>query len=87
MAADPSEKVIAVGDFNAASTDKYFSALTDQPQEPRQDGGMAGFTWPASPLPMARLDHILARGMAATSNSVLPAGASDHLAIRASFNL
>ncbi|MHA7269653.1 endonuclease/exonuclease/phosphatase family protein [Arthrobacter sp. HLT1-20] len=87
IAADPSEKVIVVGDFNAASTDKYFSALTEHLAEPAQDGGLAGFTWPASPLPVTRLDHVLARGMTATSNSVLPAGSSDHLAIRASFNL
>lgn len=87
IAADGSERVIAVGDFNAAASDRNFSALTAKLSEPRQDGGMAGFTWPASPLPVARLDHILQRGLEATSNSVLPAGASDHLAVRASFNL
>ncbi|MEO6530505.1 MAG: endonuclease/exonuclease/phosphatase family protein [Specibacter sp.] len=87
IAEDPSEKVMAVGDFNAASTDTYFSALKEHLSEPAQDGGLAGFTWPASPLPLARLDHILARGMEATSNSVLAAGSSDHLAIRTSFNL
>ncbi|MHA7305466.1 endonuclease/exonuclease/phosphatase family protein [Arthrobacter sp. TMN-49] len=87
IAEDPSENVIAVGDFNATSTDRYFSALTRQLSEPAQDGGLAGFTWPASPLPLTRPDHILHRGMTVTANSVLPAGASDHLAIRTSFNL
>jgi len=85
--ADPSERIIAVGDFNAASTDRHFSALTEHLSEPAQDEGLAGFTWPVSPFPVTRLDHILQRGLGATSNSVLAAGASDHLAIRASFNL
>ncbi|POH59883.1 endonuclease/exonuclease/phosphatase family protein [Arthrobacter glacialis] len=84
---DPSKKVIAVGDFNAASTDRYFSALTKHLSEPAQDDGLAGFTWPANPMPITRLDHILQRGLTVTSNSVVPAGASDHLAIHASFNL
>lgn len=87
IAADPSERIIAVGDFNAASTDRHFSALTDQLSEPAQDEGLAGFTWPVAPFPVTRLDHILHRGLSATSNSVLAAGASDHLAIRTSFNL
>ena len=84
---DPSRRIIAVGDFNAASTDRHFSALTDQLSEPRQDKGLAGFTWPVAPFPVTRLDHILQRGLSATSNRVLAAGASDHLAIRTSFNL
>lgn len=87
IAADDSERVIAVGDFNAASSDRNFPAGTAKLSEPRQDAGLAGFTWPASPFPVARLDHILQRGLTATSNTVMPAGASDHLAVRASFNL
>lgn len=87
IGADSSERILAVGDFNAASTDRHFSALTDLLHEPQQDGGLAGFTWPVSPLPVTRLDHILQRGMTATSNSVLPAGASDHLALRTSFTV
>ncbi|MGA7205518.1 MAG: endonuclease/exonuclease/phosphatase family protein [Specibacter sp.] len=87
IAADASERILAVGDFNAASTDRHFSALTALLSEPQQDGGLAGFTWPASPFPVTRLDHVLQHGMTATSNSVLPAGASDHLALRTSFAL
>ncbi|WP_104092440.1 endonuclease/exonuclease/phosphatase family protein [Arthrobacter sp. GMC3] len=87
IAADPSKRIIAVGDFNAASTDRHFSALTNLLSEPAQDQGLAGFTWPATPFPVTRLDHILQRGLSATSNSVLTSGASDHLAIRTSFNL
>lgn len=87
IAADSSERIIAMGDFNATSTDRHFAALARLLDEPRQDQGLSGFTWPASPVPLARLDHILQRGMAVTSNSVIKAGDSDHLAVRSSFNL
>lgn len=87
IAADTSKRIIAVGDFNAATTDRNFMPLTALLKEPRLDGGLAGFTWPASPIPVARLDHILQRGMTPTSNAVMPAGASDHLAIRTTLNL
>ncbi|MBP2413869.1 vancomycin resistance protein VanJ [Arthrobacter stackebrandtii] len=87
VAADTSERIIAVGDFNAATTDRNFAPLTQLLSEPDIDGGLAGFTWPVSPFPVARLDHLLQRGMAATSNEVFQAGASDHLAIRTTLNL
>ncbi|AIY01072.1 hypothetical protein ART_1473 [Arthrobacter sp. PAMC 25486] len=87
IAADASERIIAVGDFNAASSDRHFSQLTALLRKPKNDGGLAGFTWPASPFPVARVDHLLQRGMTVTSNAVMEAGASDHLAIRTSLNL
>lgn len=87
VAADASERIIVVGDFNAASSDRHFSQLTTHLSEPQNDGGLAGFTWPASPFPVTRLDHLLQRGMTVTSNTVMKAGSSDHLAIRASLNL
>ena len=86
VADDPSERIIAVGDFNAATTDRNFTPLTHQLSEPNNDGGLAGFTWPVSPFPVARLDHLLQRGMTATSNGMFQAGASDHLAIRTTLN-
>lgn len=87
VADDTSERIIAVGDFNAASTDRNLAPLKRLLGEPTIDGGLAGLTWPVSPFPVARLDHILQRGMTATSNAVFPAGASDHLAIRTTLNL
>lgn len=87
VADDTSGRIIAVGDFNAATTDRSFAPLTRILKKPTNDSGLAGLTWPVSPFPVARLDHILQRGMTATSNAVFPAGASDHLAIRTTLNL
>jgi vancomycin resistance protein VanJ len=84
---DENGRVIAVGDFNAASTDRAFKPILSQLSEPNQSDGLFGFTWPASPFPFARLDHFLQRGLDVTSNTVVPAGGSDHLAIVATVNL
>ena len=48
---------------------------------------MFGFTWPREPFGFMRLDHVLQRGLDVTSNTVVPAGESDHLAVRATVNL
>ncbi|WP_374945580.1 endonuclease/exonuclease/phosphatase family protein [Agreia sp.] len=84
---DENDRVIAVGDFNAASTDRAFKPILSQLSEPNQNDGLFGFTWPASPFPLARLDHFVQRGLDVTSNTVIPAGGSDHLAIVATVNL
>jgi len=84
---DENDRVIAVGDFNAASTDRAFKPILSQLNEPNQSDGLFGFTWPATPFPLARLDHFLQRGLDVTSNTVVPAGGSDHLAIVATVNL
>ncbi|WP_082480124.1 endonuclease/exonuclease/phosphatase family protein [Agreia sp. Leaf283] len=84
---DENDRVIAVGDFNAASTDRAFKPILSQLNEPNQSDGLFGFTWPATPFPLARLDHFLQRGLDVTSNTVIPAGGSDHLAIVATVNL
>jgi vancomycin resistance protein VanJ len=83
---DENDRVIAVGDFNAASNDRSFEAITRELTEPNQTDGMFGFTWPVG-FPAARLDHFLQRGMTVTANTVLPAGSSDHLAILTTLNL
>ncbi|WP_172592070.1 endonuclease/exonuclease/phosphatase family protein [Subtercola boreus] len=77
---DENERVIAVGDFNAASTDRSLGGIDSQLSEPNQTGGMFGNTWPSN-LPVTRLDHLFQRGMTATSNTTFSAGASDHRAI------
>lgn len=87
LRADQSPALIAVGDFNATSTDRAFSALTGTLDEPNQDQGMFGFSWPREPFAALRLDHVLQRGLEVTSNTTLPAGESDHLAVRATVNL
>ncbi|WP_172582711.1 endonuclease/exonuclease/phosphatase family protein [Subtercola boreus] len=83
---DENERVIAVGDFNAASTDRAMSGIFSQLAEPNQTSGMFGNTWPST-LPVTRLDHLLQRGMTVTANTTLTAGDSDHRAILATLTL
>jgi vancomycin resistance protein VanJ len=82
---DTAERVIALGDFNTASTDRMISPLTDLLHDAQADAGTGpGFTWP-SRLPLIRPDHVLYRGLTATSAGVLRTPASDHRAVTAGF--
>lgn len=85
--ADPEESIIAVGDFNATSTDRAFKKISSILDEPNPDDGLLGFTWPRSPFPVMRLDHVLVRGLEVTSNTNVEAGPSDHLAVQTVLNL
>lgn len=85
--ADPHKNIVAIGDFNATSTDRAFKGISAVLDEPNQDAGFFGFTWPQKPFPMMRLDHVLVRGLDVVSNTDLPAGRSDHLAIKTTVNL
>ena len=87
VARDDNKRIIAVGDFNAAASDRHFAPIKARLSEPNQDHGLAGFTWPAWPFPVTRLDHVLTRGLEVTSNTVFPAGDSDHRAVLARMNL
>jgi vancomycin resistance protein VanJ len=80
LARDHAKRVIAVGDFNAGSSDRALQPITDVLSEPNQSDGGFGFTWPQN-TPIIRLDHLFQRGMTTTANTTLTAGASDHLAI------
>jgi len=77
LRADHSSRLIAVGDFNAASTDRAFRQLLGTVDEPRTSQWGLGFTWPAH-FPVARVDHLLERHLSVVSNVVLPANGSDH---------
>ncbi|SLN05280.1 O-acetylhomoserine sulfhydrylase / O-succinylhomoserine sulfhydrylase [Corynebacterium xerosis] len=81
VAADRSERVLVVGDFNAASTDPALRPLRAAADWVRPTGISPGFTWPAS-TPVARIDHVFARGLDITSSTSFRAGSSDHLATR-----
>ncbi|WP_368496764.1 endonuclease/exonuclease/phosphatase family protein [Herbiconiux sp. A18JL235] len=83
---DENERLIMVGDFNAGSSDRHLTALTDQLSEPNQNGGGFGFTWPAS-APVTRPDHLLQRGLQVVSNETMTAGDSDHLALVTTLDL
>ncbi|MER7206424.1 endonuclease/exonuclease/phosphatase family protein [Streptosporangium sp. NPDC000239] len=81
--ADPSPRIIVVGDLNTASTDRELRALTEtlSPAAERAGSGLQ-FTWPAT-LPLVRLDHVLTRGLEVLDSRVLPRSVSDHRPILA----
>jgi vancomycin resistance protein VanJ len=77
LRADDATRLVALGDFNAASTDRAFRQLLGTVSEPRTSQWGLGFTWPAH-FPIARVDHVLERGLDVTSSVVLPPNGSDH---------
>ena len=86
IAADPSKRVVLLGDLNGTTGDRAFAGLTAQ-LESAQDvaGDGFGFTWPAS-FPVVRIDQILVRGVQPVSSWVLPANGSDHRPVEASIS-
>jgi vancomycin resistance protein VanJ len=84
LEADHSTRLIALGDFNAASTDRAFTQLLATVREPDVTDWGFGFTWPAR-FPVVRLDHVLDRGLTVVSNRVLPANGSDHRPVEVGF--
>jgi vancomycin resistance protein VanJ len=86
VASDPAERVIVAGDFNSASSDRYFEQMTDELTDSRESvGGGFGFTWP-SRLPVTRLDHSLSRGLEPVADEVMDRGTSDHRAVLVSYD-
>ncbi|MGO4147163.1 endonuclease/exonuclease/phosphatase family protein [Paenarthrobacter sp. YAF11_1] len=77
--ADPSSRLLVVGDFNTANTDRSFAPLLGTLDDARSG---FGFTWPAS-LPATRPDHILFRGFTLSGASVIKTPGTDHLAAMA----
>jgi vancomycin resistance protein VanJ len=83
IAADPSKRVVLLGDLNGSVGDRAFACITAQ-LESAQDvaGNGFGFTWPAS-FPVVRIDEILVRGVEPDNSWVLPANGSDHRPVEA----
>ena len=79
VAADPADALIAVGDFNAPSTDPSLSALRSEADWVRPTDGTLGLTWPAG-VPMVRIDQVFVRGLDVVTSTTMHAGNSDHLA-------
>ncbi|MEV8639365.1 endonuclease/exonuclease/phosphatase family protein, partial [Streptosporangium sp. NPDC051023] len=81
---DDSKHLLLLGDLNTATTDRKRSGLVPPLSDAQQEAGNGfGFTWPSS-FPVTRPDHILYRGLTATSAGVEPATGSDHRAAVAS---
>ncbi|GAA3660926.1 endonuclease/exonuclease/phosphatase family protein [Nocardioides ginsengisoli] len=85
VASDDSRRLVAMGDFNAPTTDPALAGIRDHLTEPRPRGLSFGFTWPAR-FPLVRIDHIFERGMTALDTDVIRAGGSDHRAVLATFD-
>lgn len=79
VAADPAESLIAVGDFNAPSTDPSLAALRAEADWVRPTDGTLGFTWPVA-FPLVRIDQVFVRGLDVITSDTMRAGNSDHLA-------
>lgn len=79
VAADPAAALVAVGDFNAPSTDPALAALRAEADGVRPTDGSLGFTWPAA-VPLVRIDQVFVRGLDVVTSTTMRAGNSDHLA-------
>jgi vancomycin resistance protein VanJ len=83
IAADPSKRVVLLGDLNGTVGDRAFAGLTAQLRSAQDVAGDGfGFTWPAS-FPVVRIDQILVAGVTPDSSWVLPANGSDHRPVEA----
>ncbi|MEV7319982.1 endonuclease/exonuclease/phosphatase family protein [Streptomyces sp. NPDC093970] len=83
VAADRNERVVLLGDLNGTMDDRAFAGLRDQMRSAQDAAGAGfGFSWPAA-FPVARIDHILVRGVRPRSSWVLPATTGDHLPVAA----
>jgi vancomycin resistance protein VanJ len=70
--------VIVMGDFNGTANDRSLAPLTVGLRSAQGAAGQGfGFTWPAK-FPMARIDHILVRGVTPTKAWVMSPTGSDH---------
>ncbi|TDO69239.1 vancomycin resistance protein VanJ [Kribbella sp. VKM Ac-2571] len=70
--------VVVMGDFNGTANDRSLAPLTAGLRSAQGAAGTGfGFTWPAK-FPMARIDHILVRGVTPTKAWVMSSTGSDH---------
>lgn len=79
--------VIVMGDFNGTANDRSLAPLTAGLRSAQGAAGHGfGFTWPAS-FPMARIDHIMVRGVTPTKAWVMESTGSDHLPVVAEIRI
>ena len=83
LAAEPVARVILLGDLNATVHDRGLEPVTAHLGTADSD---FAFSFPAG-LPLARIDHVLARTITVTSVHTLPRTGSDHLPIAARLRL
>jgi vancomycin resistance protein VanJ len=82
---DPAERLIVMGDFNTATTDRVIKPLTDLLDDAQADAGRGlGLTWPSG-FPVTRPDHVFYRGLTAARAGVVRTPGTDHRAVTAGF--
>ena len=79
--------MIVMGDFNGTANDRSLAPLTAGLRSAQGAAGYGfGFTWPAK-FPMARIDHIMVRGVSPTKAWVMKSTGSDHLPVVAELRI
>ncbi|WP_425471917.1 endonuclease/exonuclease/phosphatase family protein [Streptomyces piniterrae] len=87
IAADPVKKAILLGDLNGTMNDRSLAPVTSQMRSAQGAAGDGfGFSWPAG-FPMARIDHIMTKGMDPVASWSLASTGSDHLPMAARVKL
>lgn len=75
---EPTARVVLLGDLNGSLRDRGLEPLTRHLASAHDTAGQGfGFTWPGA-FPLVPLDHVLLRGLTATTVTVLPDIGSDH---------
>ncbi|WP_308368773.1 endonuclease/exonuclease/phosphatase family protein [Streptomyces sp. ISL-36] len=76
---EPAGAVLVLGDLNGTVDDRGLDPVLSQVRGDREEWA---FSWPAG-FPLARIDHVLARGAEVTRTWTLPETGSDHLPVAA----
>lgn len=87
IAEDPAQRIVLLADLNGSVYDRALSPITSQLESAQAAAGAGfGFSWPAA-FPLARIDHVLTKGVRPTRCWVLPANGSDHRPVVADLKL
>ncbi|GIH04124.1 hypothetical protein Rhe02_21910 [Rhizocola hellebori] len=87
LGAEEQQRVILLGDLNGTAYDRSLAPVTAGLQSAQAAAGWGfGFTWPAG-FPLARIDHILTKGIAVTDAQVMARTGSDHRPVLADLRL
>ncbi|MFQ6328691.1 endonuclease/exonuclease/phosphatase family protein [Nocardia sp. CWNU-33] len=87
LASDTAERVVVLGDFNTTDTDRRWQGFAPGYHDTQRSVGSGpGFTWPAR-FPVVRPDHVLIRGIRATSSKVDRTPGTDHHAVAVTLDL
>ncbi|MFF0378268.1 endonuclease/exonuclease/phosphatase family protein [Actinoplanes missouriensis] len=83
VATEPLDRVLLLGDLNSTVDDRVLDPVLERVHTA---GGGFAFSWPVR-MPVARIDHVMADGMAVVDVRTLPRTGSDHLPVVARLRL